>query len=69
MDTNELIRQLTDERNRIDAAIKLLTGSSTTTPIKAPKAGRKRKKMSAETRKKMAEAQRKRWAVKRKGAV
>ena len=64
MNTDELIEQLQAERHRIDAVIKLLSGSGTTTtaPLKAPKPPRKRKKMSTETRKKMAEAQRKRWA-------
>jgi predicted ATP-grasp superfamily ATP-dependent carboligase len=69
MDTKELIRQLTEERNRIDAAIKLLSGFSTnTTSAKAPKATRKRKKMSAEARKRIGDAQRKRWAKQKKGA-
>ena len=66
MDTNELIRQLTEERNRIDAAIKLLSGSDTTASAKAPKAIRKRRKMSAAARKRISEAQKARWAKARK---
>jgi hypothetical protein len=61
MDTNELIRQLTEGRNRIDAAIKLLSGTGNATPAKG-----KRKKMSPAARKRISEAQKKRWAAKRK---
>jgi hypothetical protein len=71
MTNDELIAQLQAERHRIDAVIKLLSGSHTTAiaHIKATKGARKRKKMSAETRKKMAEAQKKRWAdAKKDGA-
>ena len=45
MDTNELIQQLTAERDRIDAAIKVLSGMATTKAT-APKG--KRKPMSAD---------------------
>jgi hypothetical protein len=59
MDTNDLIRQLTEQRDRIDAAIKLLSDSGTTT--KAPKITRKqRKPLSAAARKRISEAQKKR---------
>jgi hypothetical protein len=68
MDINELIQQMIEERDRIDGAIKLLSGSDSITPTKAPKATRKRKKMSAETRKKMADSQKKRWAAAKKKA-
>jgi hypothetical protein len=63
MDTNELIRQLTEERDRIDAAIKLLSGSDA--PTKAPAKG-KRKKMSAAARKRISAAQKARWAKAKK---
>jgi hypothetical protein len=62
MDMNELIEQLQTERHRIDAVIKLLSGSDTTTSAKVPKATRKRKKISAEARERIGDAQRKRWA-------
>jgi hypothetical protein len=63
MDTNDLIRQLSEERDRIDAVIKLLSGSDA--PTMASVKG-KRKKMSAATRKQISEAQKKRWAKQRK---
>jgi hypothetical protein len=63
MDTNELIRQLTEERNRIDAVIKLLSGTIyTTAKYVEPKT---RKPMSAAARKRIAAAQKKRWAARR----
>jgi hypothetical protein len=66
MDMNELIEQLQAERYRIDAAIKLLSGSGSTTPIKATG---KRKMMSVAGRKRISEAIKKRWAAaKKKGA-
>ena len=70
MDINELIQQMTDERDRIDAAIRLLSGSGTraTTPSKAPKARGKRKKMSAAGRKRISEAMKARWAAAKKKA-
>lgn len=61
MDTNDLIRQLTEERDRIDAVIKLLSGMDTPT-----KATKKRKPMSAAAQKRIASAQKKRWAKARK---
>ena len=63
MDTTNIIKQLTAERDRIDAAIKLLSGSDA--PIKAPAKG-KRKKMSAAARKRISAAQKARWAKQRK---
>jgi hypothetical protein len=58
MDTSEVIEQLQAEKHRIDAAIKLLSGSDTTAtaPIKPPKATGRRKKMSAAGRKRISEA-------------
>ncbi len=62
METTELIRQLTEERNRIDAAMKLLSGLGTTVTTKATAKG-KRKKMSAAARKRISETPKKRWAA------
>ena len=44
MDMHELIEQLQAERHRIDAVIKLLSGSGTTAtaPLKAAKVARKK---------------------------
>src|ERR1035438_6897523 len=64
MDTTDIIKQLTAERDRIDAVIKLLSGSPTTA---APAKKRKRRKMSAAARKRIGEAQRKRWAAQNTG--
>jgi len=66
MDTTDIIEQLTAERDRIDAAIKLLTSVSSS-PTTLPAKG-KRKPMSAAARKRISEAQRKRWAKQKKGA-
>lgn len=68
MDTNEIIKQLTVERDRIDKAIKLLSGlgaigiSKDGTAAVASKGTRKRPRLSAEARARIAAAQRKRWA-------
>lgn len=72
MDTGQILAQLTAERGRIDAAIKLLSGMGSATKVaaKAPKT-RKRRKMSKEARARIAAAQKKRWAAvkaKKKGA-
>jgi hypothetical protein len=61
MDTNDIIKQLTAERDRIDAAIKLLSDMDAEAPAKG-----KRKKMSAAARKRISEAQKARWAKQRK---
>jgi hypothetical protein len=75
MDTNEIIKQLEAERDRLDEAIKLLTGigATSTSANSAPGTGtRKRRRLSAEARKRIAEAQKARWAkqrtTKKKGA-
>ena len=62
MDTNAIINQLTAERDRIDAAIRLLSG---TTVTKVPAKG-KRKKMSAAARKRISAAQKAHWAEQKK---
>jgi hypothetical protein len=63
MDTNAIIKQLREERDRFDAAIKLLSGTGNTAPAKG-----KRKKMSAAARKRISAAQKARWAKAKKGA-
>jgi hypothetical protein len=65
MDTTDIIKQLTAERDRIDAAIKLLTSVSSP-PTTLPAKG-KRKPISAAAGKRISEAQRKRWAATNKG--
>jgi hypothetical protein len=74
-DITSILKQLTDERDRINKAIDALTnlsGTGTTTAKKTPakkasvtqtvSAPKKRKKLSAEARKRISEAQKKRWA-------
>jgi hypothetical protein len=61
MDMSELIEQLQAERHRIDAAIKLLSGTGDTAPAKG-----KRRKLSPEGRARIAAAAKARWAKKRK---
>jgi hypothetical protein len=63
MDTTDIIKQLTAERDRIDAVIKLLSGP----PHGSTSQIRKRWKMSAAARKRIGEAQRKRWAAQNTG--
>jgi hypothetical protein len=70
MNVSGIIKQLTDERNRIDEAIRLLSNiGSHTSPAARPTNGtrKKRKPLSAEARARIAAAQRKRWAKQKKG--
>jgi hypothetical protein len=61
MDTQQILAQLIAERDRIDAAIKLLSGSGTSTKVSKGKS-----RMSAAARKRIGDAQRKRWAAAKK---
>lgn len=67
-DIQSIIKQLEDERTRIDAAITALRGlkSPTTTAKTKTKASRARV-LSPEARAKISAAQKKRWAKARKG--
>jgi hypothetical protein len=82
MNIQEIIKELTAERDRIDDAIRLLTGIGSTTiakrrgrppgPVKkmvTPTPAKKKRTMSADGRKRIADAMRKRWAAKRKMAA
>lgn len=68
MDTNNIIKQLTAERDRIDAVIKLLSGTAAVGRgrPKGSKNSKKRGGLSPEGRKRIAEAMKKRWADRRK---
>ena len=79
MNVTEIVRQLRDERSRLDAAIQALEGvGGASAPIKRrgrppgttnkPATGgpKKRRGMSAAARKRIAEAMRKRWAAAKK---
>jgi hypothetical protein len=74
---NDILRQLQDERNRLDQAISALQGLDSNAPVVAARRGRPpgksaqtqprgRRRMSAAARAKIAAAQRARWA-KQKG--
>ena len=62
MSIAEIVKQLKEERMRIDAALVALTMTPPSNGKVVAPARRKRRKMSAAGRKKIAEAQRKRWA-------
>ena len=80
MNVTEIVRQLRDERSRLEAAIQALegVGSGMSAPIKRrgrppgttnkPTAGgaKKRRGMSTAARKRIAEAMRNRWAAAKK---
>ena len=79
MNVTEIVRQLRDERSKLDAAIQALEGlGGSSAPIKRrgrppgtankPPAGgpTKGRGMSAAARKRIAEAMRKRWAAAKK---
>ena len=71
MDTNDIIKQLTAERDRIDAVIKLLSGTAAVgrgRPKGSKNATKKRGGISPEGRKRIADAMKKRWAERRKVA-
>jgi hypothetical protein len=79
MNINDMLRQLQDERNRLDQAISALQGLDSTAPVAAARRGRPpgksvqrrprgRRRMSAAARAKIAAAQRARWA-KQKGTA
>ena len=69
MDTQGILRALEAERARIEAAIKLLSGTGTTTAAAPTGKRRGRRKMSAAARKRISDAQKARWAkAKKKGA-
>lgn len=76
MQVNQIIQQIDAEIQRLQQARALLSGTGTTTkgrvgrppsdPTKAPKVGRKKRRLSAEGRKRIADAMKKRWAERRK---
>lgn len=78
MQVNRIIQEIDAEISRLQQArALLLVGSSesgkssgqsasTSKPAAAPKAGKKKRRLSAEGRKRIADAMRKRWAERRK---
>jgi hypothetical protein len=64
MDTPNIVEQLTQQRDRIVAAIEALTGGRTRRASSAKP--RKRRKMSAAAKKRLSLAAKKRWAKAKK---
>jgi hypothetical protein len=68
MNLDEIIAALQDERQRIDDALRILTGHASTqsdNPVSALKTKKKRN-MSPEGRMRIAEAVKRRWAAQKK---
>ena len=65
MDTEAIVRELEERRDRISNAISLLQGNARE---KGERGGRKRRKMSAAGRKRISDAMKKRWAAKKRAA-
>ena len=77
MEVNRIIQEIDAEISRLQQARALLLGGVKSTgktatksaagkPADAPKAGKKKRRLSAEGRKRIADAMRKRWAERRK---
>jgi hypothetical protein len=74
LDTQQIVKELKAERNRLDKAIAALDGANTTQASVATdepagngtRTPRKRRRMSAEVRKRLSIVMKKRWAEKRK---
>ena len=77
MQVNQIIHEIDAEIARLQQAKALLQGGGgvirknrvgrpPADPFKAPKAGRKKRRLSAEGRKRIADAMKKRWAERRK---
>jgi hypothetical protein len=69
MSIDQIVKELRQERSRLDTAIQALeglTGATTTTSARATSA-RKGSKMSAAARRKISLAQKARWAKQRAG--
>lgn len=64
METQEILDQLTAERDRIDTAIQALEG--TTGPKRGRKPGKAGRKMSAAGRARISKMMKKRWAERKK---
>ena len=64
MDTNLIVESLTEHRDRVVAAIEILTGGRTHRGVSA--APRKRRKMSAAVRHRLSLAAKARWAKAKK---
>lgn len=79
MQVNRIIQEIDAEITRLQQARALLLGGEISAPkknspgrpdaaaaVKAPKASKRKRRLSAEGRKKIADAMRKRWAERRK---
>jgi len=68
MDIQEILSDLRNERERIDAAIRALEGSGKRGPGRPAGSGRKRRTMSPAARKRISEMMKIRWAERKKKA-
>ena len=68
MDIQQILSDLRNERERIDAAIRALEGSGKRGPGRPSGSGRKRRIMSPAARKRISEMMKIRWAERKKKA-
>ena len=69
MDRQQIVRQLKDDRDRLDRAIRILeTGTTSTNGALASKTGKRSHGITAEGRRKLSEMMKKRWAERKKAA-
>jgi hypothetical protein len=68
MDIQQILSDLKNERERIDAAIRALEGSGKRGPGRPAGSGRKRRTMSPAARKRISEMMKIRWAERKKKA-
>jgi hypothetical protein len=66
MDTNTIVEELTQQRDRVVAAIKALTGANHTKRVVSSAASRRRGKMSATGKRRISLAMKARWAKAKK---
>jgi hypothetical protein len=76
MDLNQIVEQLKQERDRLDAAIAALGGIGARRPGRPPGTttrvagnGRRRRHMSAAARRRISQAMKQRWAERKKKAA
>jgi hypothetical protein len=67
MNIDAIIQSLKEERGRIDAALKALSGSHVAGHETSDGAGKKKRHVSLASRRKMAAAQKARWAKRKAG--
>jgi hypothetical protein len=68
MDIEQILTELRNERDRVDAAIRALEGGTKRGPGRPVGSGRKRRTMSPAARKRISEMMKIRWAERKKKA-